>query len=607
MMSRKSKPRTKDDSEIRTRVAHDVIRSHYDTLMKRLPGKDLVPRMFSEKLISEYEKQVIDAEPTNYKKNEHILSALERRSGKQFEVFLKSLQRLRVAEDLVTTLTDAYHQGIIKAGGTIPGVGGSQPSSIPTSLDPPSVVSQQPSIPVSMSPAQSSQQPPVGARAVQQPRIQTIQQPHIQPIQQPHIQPIQQPPYQSLPQRPYQSLQGHPPQPPIATQPSSLPGPQSLPTAPTTLTSIDLPESISVEGMNRQECLKIVHQLMNSEMFDLVDWDRLTPTFHAANMFTQAEFNKVRNARTSDERNAALRDSAHRIGPSWLKTLWEGLYSSRSIPQHVEVLQSIYSRIQGVQPYKDSLQEHYFDLRSHDSQSSQQVVFPKTGPLSGQSYVSSDKYHDKPRTLSSMDPTSFPTGTGRLQHEERVVGEQQVPVDRPVVVSSSGELHSFPSFPRESETVRTPTRKNYQSGPSPQSSRGRDVVNEHILNYVKRNNLPNLKQILGGSSPHINLKFKDPQSAKTALHYAVGQNMFEVFELMKRHPTFDPSVVDLDERTLFHIAAIHGYDAYIVSMYEVISPSQERASFVINMRDKVCLCLCVFVFSSLMYIRILCF
>ena len=62
-----------------------------------------------------------------------------------------------------------------------------------------------------------------------------------------------------------------------------------------------------------------------------------------------------------------------------------------------------------------------------------------------------------------------------------------------------------------------------------------------------------------------------------------------------------------DERTLFHIAAIHGYDAYIVSMYEVISPSQERASFVINMRDKVCLCLCVFVFSSLMYIRILCF
>jgi uncharacterized protein YukE len=185
-----------------------------------------------------------------------------------------------------------------------------------------------------------------------------------------------------------------------------------------------------------------------------------------------------------------------------------------------------------------------------------------------------------------MDPTSFPTGTGRLQHEERVVGEQQVPVDRPVVVSSSGELHSFPSFPRESETVRTPTRKNYQSGPSPQSSRGRDVVNEHILNYVKRNNLPNLKQILGGSSPHINLKFKDPQSAKTALHYAVGQNMFEVFELMKRHPTFDPSVVDLDERTLFHIAAIHGYDAYIVSMYEVISPSQERASFVINMRDK---------------------
>ena len=120
-MSRRSMPRTRDDGEIGTQVAHDVIRSHYDVLTKRLPGKDLVPRLFSKKLISDYEKQIIDAEKTTYKKNELILSALERRSGKQFEVFLKSLQRLRVAEDLVTTLTDAYHQGIIKAGGTVPG------------------------------------------------------------------------------------------------------------------------------------------------------------------------------------------------------------------------------------------------------------------------------------------------------------------------------------------------------------------------------------------------------------------------------------------------------------------------------------------------------
>ena len=60
-----------------------------------------------------------------------------------------------------------------------------------------------------------------------------------------------------------------------------------------------------------------------------------------------------------------------------------------------------------------------------------------------------------------------------------------------------------------------------------------------------------------------------------------------------------------DERTLFHIAAIKGYDAYIVSMHEVISPSRERASSVINMRDKVCLCMCVFIFSSPIYIMCL--
>ena len=121
-MSLRSRRRN-DENELRTEAAHKTIRANYDKLTSRLPGKDLIPKLFANRILGDFEKQEIDAVPTSYKRNQLILNALEKRNWEQFQTFLLILKKSGVAQDLVDKLQDDFHEKILEAGGAIPGEG----------------------------------------------------------------------------------------------------------------------------------------------------------------------------------------------------------------------------------------------------------------------------------------------------------------------------------------------------------------------------------------------------------------------------------------------------------------------------------------------------
>ena len=121
-MSLRSRRRN-NENELRTEAAHKTIRANYDKLTSRLPGKDLIPKLFANRILGDFEKQEIDAVPTSYKRNQLILNALEKRNWEQFQTFLLILKKSGVAQDLVDKLQDDFHEKILEVGGTIPGEG----------------------------------------------------------------------------------------------------------------------------------------------------------------------------------------------------------------------------------------------------------------------------------------------------------------------------------------------------------------------------------------------------------------------------------------------------------------------------------------------------
>ena len=121
-MSLRSRRRN-NENELRTEAAHKTIRANYDKLTSRLPGKDLIPKLFANRILGDFEKQEIDAVPTSYKRNQLILNALEKRNWEQFQTFLLILKKSGVAQDLVDKLQDDFYEKIVEAGGTIPGEG----------------------------------------------------------------------------------------------------------------------------------------------------------------------------------------------------------------------------------------------------------------------------------------------------------------------------------------------------------------------------------------------------------------------------------------------------------------------------------------------------
>ena len=115
--------RRMDENDLRTEAAHKTIRANYDKLTSRLPGKDLIPKLFAQRILGDFEKQEIDAVPTSYKRNQLILGALEKRNWEQFQKFLQILKKSGVAQDLVDKLQSDFQANVLEAGGTIPGKG----------------------------------------------------------------------------------------------------------------------------------------------------------------------------------------------------------------------------------------------------------------------------------------------------------------------------------------------------------------------------------------------------------------------------------------------------------------------------------------------------
>ena len=111
------------ENELRTEAAHKTIWANYDKLTSRLPGKDLIPKLFAQRILGDFEKQEIDAVPTSYWRNQLILDALKKRNWKQFQTFLQILKKSGVAQDLVDKLQSDFHVNVLEAGGTIPGKG----------------------------------------------------------------------------------------------------------------------------------------------------------------------------------------------------------------------------------------------------------------------------------------------------------------------------------------------------------------------------------------------------------------------------------------------------------------------------------------------------
>jgi len=73
----------------------NVIRTHYVFLLETLDVKfsGLLIQLYSDLILSEWEKDDISAEQTSFRANEKLLSVLSRKSPQQFQLFLDALDK----------------------------------------------------------------------------------------------------------------------------------------------------------------------------------------------------------------------------------------------------------------------------------------------------------------------------------------------------------------------------------------------------------------------------------------------------------------------------------------------------------------------------------
>ena len=73
----------------------DVIRTHYVFLLETLDVKfsGILLQLYSDLVLSEWERDDISAERTSFRANEKLLSVLSRKSPQQFQLFLDALDK----------------------------------------------------------------------------------------------------------------------------------------------------------------------------------------------------------------------------------------------------------------------------------------------------------------------------------------------------------------------------------------------------------------------------------------------------------------------------------------------------------------------------------
>ena len=111
-MAQPSSPFSREEKKARTKVAREVLRKHFSSLINSLSVEDVLPTLFSQGIITNYEHQSIKSKSTSFDKAESLLNCLRKKSYHEFEVFCKVLGS-SIAQDEASELVEDYHQGLL--------------------------------------------------------------------------------------------------------------------------------------------------------------------------------------------------------------------------------------------------------------------------------------------------------------------------------------------------------------------------------------------------------------------------------------------------------------------------------------------------------------
>ena len=105
-MSKRTSKQT--DPEVTSNAARETIRKYFAEIERKVSVEDILPKLFSRKVIGEYEKQEIVAGKTPYQKSHTLADCLTRKSGRQFEDFCRILEETRVYTEFAQALRNQY-------------------------------------------------------------------------------------------------------------------------------------------------------------------------------------------------------------------------------------------------------------------------------------------------------------------------------------------------------------------------------------------------------------------------------------------------------------------------------------------------------------------
>ena len=98
------------DPDVASDAARETIRKNYSKLGSKISVEDVVPKLYSQRIIGEYERQEIQAGKTQLQRSQMLVDCLLRKSGKQFEQFCHILEGTRVFTEFARSLRSQYEE-----------------------------------------------------------------------------------------------------------------------------------------------------------------------------------------------------------------------------------------------------------------------------------------------------------------------------------------------------------------------------------------------------------------------------------------------------------------------------------------------------------------
>ena len=100
------------DPEVASEAAHEAIRKNYAKIEGTVIVEDILPKLFSRKIIGSYEKQDIEAGNTQRQRSHKLADCMLRKSGEQFEQFCHILEETKVFTEFAQALRHQYAEEI---------------------------------------------------------------------------------------------------------------------------------------------------------------------------------------------------------------------------------------------------------------------------------------------------------------------------------------------------------------------------------------------------------------------------------------------------------------------------------------------------------------